>query len=152
MWLIIGYGNLLRQDDGVGYRVAEMLATQLDPQRARVLAVHQLTPELVLDLAAEDVEQVLFIDARRNQAGPLLLCKLNPAAAQGQCGHQLAPDLLLYMTHTLYQRSPRGWLLSLAAEEMAMGENFSRTARSATGAAAILVKKILAKTSKVVTK
>lgn len=148
MWLIIGYGNLLRQDDGAGYWVAEQLATQLNPPQAvRVLAVHQLTPELALELAAEDVKRVLFIDARRNQIKSLAMRKVDPATGlMGSCGHQLAPELLLHMTQTLYQRSPQGWLLTLAAQQLDMGEMFSATAQSAVTQALTLVKKILLST------
>lgn len=149
MWLIIGYGNSLRQDDGAGYRVAEILATKLvprqSPQEIRVLAVHQLTPELALELAAEDVERVLFIDARRGQNKPLIMRKLDPATALGSCGHHLAPELLLHMTRALYRRSPHGWLLTLAAQQLDIGDMFSRAAQSATTTALIMIENLLGK-------
>ncbi len=156
MWLIIGYGNLLRQDDGAGYRLAQTLATHLAPRPlsrdVRILAVHQLTPELALELAAEDVARVLFIDARRGQSKLLTLSKLDPAGAKGSCGHQLAPELLLYMAQTLYHRSPQGWLLTLAAQQMDMGDMFSAKAQAATTVALSLVDKILVKATKVAAK
>jgi hydrogenase maturation protease len=157
MWLIVGYGNRLRQDDGVGYRVVEILATKFMPRqssrRIRVLAVHQLTPELALELAAEDVERVLFVDARRSQDKPLIMRKLDPAAPlAGSCGHHLAPELLLHMTRALYHRSPQGWLLTLATQQLEMGETFSKTAQSAITAALVMVEKILDKASKAATK
>jgi len=152
MWLIIGYGNLLRQDDGAGYRAAEMLAKQLDPRSARMLAVHQLTPELALELAAEDVQRVLFIDARRGQNQPLIMRKLDPAVAKGSCGHQLAPELLLHMAHALYHRSPQSWFLTLAAQQVDMGEVFSAKAQSAIAAALSLVENLIAKTTKLAAK
>lgn len=152
MWLIIGYGNPLRQDDGAGYRVAEILATKLvprhSPQDLRVLAVHQLTPELALELAAKDVWRVLFIDARRGQNKPLIMRKLDPAAAPGSCGHQLAPELLLHMTCALYRRSPHGWLLTLAAQQLDIGDMFSRAAQSAAMTAVIMIESLLGKTKK----
>lgn len=135
MWLIIGYGNILREDDGAGYRVAEILSTQLDPEQARALAVHQLTPELVLDLAAAEVSRVLFVDARRGQSEPLVMEKLKPAATAGSCGHQLTPELLLSMAQSLYRRQLPGWLLTLTAEQMAVGETLSPAASAAVVAA-----------------
>jgi Ni,Fe-hydrogenase maturation factor len=59
--LVIGYGNTLRRDDGVGVRAAELIAADPRLAHARVLAVHQLTPELALDIGA--VSLVIFVDA-----------------------------------------------------------------------------------------
>ncbi len=148
MWLIIGYGNRLRQDDGAGYRLAEILSAQLDPQRARVLAVHQLTPELVLELAAEEVSRVLFVDARRGQDKPLVMEKLQTVKAMGSCGHQMAPELLLHMAQSLYQRALPGWLLTLEAEQMTVGETFSLATRAATASAAIMIESMFTDTAK----
>lgn len=148
MWLIIGYGNRLRQDDGAGYRLAEILSAQLEPQQARVLAVHQLTPELVLELAAKEVSRVLFVDACRGQEKPLVMAKLDPARATGSCGHQLAPELLLHMAQSLYRLTLPGWLLTLAAEQMAVGESISPATRAATASAVIMIESMFANPSK----
>jgi hypothetical protein len=58
--LVIGYGNTLRGDDGVGYQVAETVAEWQLPQ-VRSIAVHQLLPELAADIA--EVDLVIFVDA-----------------------------------------------------------------------------------------
>ncbi|MFM7313194.1 MAG: hypothetical protein ACKO0M_08520 [Cyanobium sp.] len=57
--LVIGIGNRLRGDDGVGFWLAERAEGLQLP--VKVKAVHQLTPELVDDLAG--AARVLFIDA-----------------------------------------------------------------------------------------
>lgn len=59
--LVIGYGNTLRRDDGVGVRAAELLASDPRLVGARVLACHQLTPELALDVG--EASLVVFVDA-----------------------------------------------------------------------------------------
>lgn len=143
-WLIIGYGNILREDDGAGFHLVTSLATDVSPHLARVLAVHQLTPELALELAAKDVDRVLFVDAQRKQDKPFVMRQLDPLAAAGSCGHQLTPDLLLYMTHSLYQYTPKGWLLTLAAQQMGVGDSLSKTVQSALSGADTLIKKLLA--------
>nr|MDQ2730551.1 hydrogenase maturation protease [Armatimonadota bacterium] len=59
--LVIGYGNPLRRDDGLGPMAAQRLAALADPLRVQVLTPYQLSPEL-----AEPISQarfVLFIDA-----------------------------------------------------------------------------------------
>ncbi len=58
---MIGYGNTLRSDDGVGPRVAMAVASWGWPG-LKAIAVHQLTPELAEPLAA--AELAIFVDAR----------------------------------------------------------------------------------------
>jgi hypothetical protein len=58
--LVVGYGNTLRGDDGIGYRVAEAVAKWQLPQ-VRSIAVAQLLPELAADIG--EVEIVMFVDA-----------------------------------------------------------------------------------------
>jgi len=59
--LVIGYGNTLRRDDGVGVRAAEMMAADSRFADVEVLTVYQLTPELSLDIATASL--VVFVDA-----------------------------------------------------------------------------------------
>jgi hydrogenase maturation protease len=62
--LIVGYGNPLRGDDGLGWHAAEALRAALP--EAEILAVHQLTPELAED--ASRAELVIFLDAAETGA------------------------------------------------------------------------------------
>ena len=74
--LIIGYGNTLRRDDGVGPKVAEAVAALALPG-VRALAYPLLTPEL-----AEAVSQarvVIFVDAAVDAPRGVQLRKLAPA-------------------------------------------------------------------------
>ena len=57
--LIIGYGNTLRGDDGVGYKIAEIIE-QWNINNITSLAVHQLTPDLAENIAQADT--VIFVD------------------------------------------------------------------------------------------
>lgn len=69
--LIIGYGNTLRGDDGVGYRIAEIFEQEEDGLEShyseesrhtvRSHPCHQLTPDLAAELAQAD--RVIFVDA-----------------------------------------------------------------------------------------
>jgi Ni,Fe-hydrogenase maturation factor len=59
--LVIGYGNTLRSDDGVGWHAAALLAGDRRLAGAEILAVHQLTPELALDFSRASL--VILIDA-----------------------------------------------------------------------------------------
>jgi hydrogenase maturation protease len=143
MWLVLGYGNLMRGDDGLGYRLAERLAGQVDGKSARIRALHQLAPELTLELAASDIERVLFMDARRGQPEIFRMGKIEPQAGVGRCGHQLSPALLLGMTAELYGRRPRAWLLTLPAADLGFGMRLSEVAQSALGVAQRRVRALL---------
>ena len=52
---VVGYGNPLRGDDGVGQEVAQVLARQRHHLPALagtdVMSTHQLVPEMALDLS-----------------------------------------------------------------------------------------------------
>ncbi|MBB5021658.1 hydrogenase maturation protease [Desulfurispira natronophila] len=122
MWLIIGYGNLLRGDDGLGCLLARRLASYLPPDRAHVIATHQLTPELALEMAEPHIHRVLFMDARRNQSSILTYDELSADPGVGSPGHQLQPSALLGITATLYDRADlRGWLLGLRGINFELG-------------------------------
>ena len=58
--LVIGYGNELRGDDGIGPRVAEAIAAAHHPG-VRVVSCFQLVPELAADLAKARL--AVFVDA-----------------------------------------------------------------------------------------
>lgn len=61
--LVIGFGNTLRRDDGVGAVAAELLADdpRLSGNDVEVQARYQLLPEMALDIGAASL--VVFIDA-----------------------------------------------------------------------------------------
>ena len=128
MWLIIGYGNRLRGDDGAGPLLAEKLAGHFSAEQAKVIISHQLTPELALEIAAPEIQQVLFIDAKRQQAVASAITPLSPDATVS-CGHQMPPQLLLQLAAQLYQRPCAGWLLTIAGQQFAFTEQLSDYAK-----------------------
>ena len=58
--LVIGYGNELRRDDGLGPNVARRIAAA-NYAHVRVLTCFQLVPELAADLA--ETPMAIFMDA-----------------------------------------------------------------------------------------
>ena len=102
--LVIGIGNSLRQDDGLGLVVASQASG------AAVRLVHQLTPELAERLVGPS--RVLFIDGWLAPAGRRQP-RLRPLVAAG-CGggsHGLSPALLLTLALGLYGVRPAAALL-----------------------------------------
>lgn len=135
--LVIGIGNSLRQDDGVGWHLAEALAAGVEAgalAELEVLAVQQLTPELVEPIAAAGA--VVVVDAVITAAGagpaglePLRLEPLHPAGASGPAPltHHATPGALLALAMALHGTCPPAWqlLIPIAATATGFGEELS---------------------------
>jgi hydrogenase maturation protease len=105
--LVIGIGNSLRGDDGVGALLAEQVGGR---------SVQQLTPELAAELA--ELETVLFIDAWLAPAGAaprIAAISLAAGAAGAPDSHRLEPAQLLAISQALYGRAPAAHLLQVPA-------------------------------------
>ncbi len=131
--LVIGYGNTLRSDDGVGQVVAETIADwQL--QGVRSLAVHQLTPELAADIAT--VQQVIFVDAIAAEADSTVQVQRLAADASSQLGgHYQSPRSLLRLAHQLYAAAPIAYQILIPAVNFDFGEALSPLTEAATATA-----------------
>jgi hydrogenase maturation protease len=122
--LVVGYGNELRGDDAVGPLAARTVASW-GLEGVRCLAVHQLTPELVEELA--EAEKAIFIDARLGTGGTRV--EELSAAGQAPGGHVSDPGGLLALCRVLHERAPKAWLVTVAAENLEAGETLSGGAR-----------------------
>jgi hydrogenase maturation protease len=132
MDLVIGIGNPLRGDDGVGALVAAQarsLAAGANRSRLNVLVVQQLTPERVLDL--QRVDRVLFVDACLQASAPSLqpLAVAPPDALAQGLSHRLEPAELLALTALLGGRAPAATLLRLPVHALDHGQGLSPQAR-----------------------
>ena len=121
--LIVGYGNPLRCDDGVGWRAAEALSRSLPFPEIEIVIRHQLTPELADNLRYADL--VFFIDAAHDGQPGELTCE--PLTLQpGIIGsHQLSPARLLALAQQLYGATPRAFAVSLCGECFDHGSTLS---------------------------
>jgi hydrogenase maturation protease len=123
--LVIGYGNTLRGDDGVGYQIAETVSQWQIPQ-VRSIASHQLLPELAAAMA--DVNIVMFIDAIAS-IDPLTpnidITHLAPDYDATFSTHIMTPQLLLSLTQRLYSKTPDAYLLTISAIDFKLGNTLS---------------------------
>src|SRR5689334_21377694 len=118
--LLIGYGNTLRSDDGVGPRIAIDAASWGLP-RLETIAVPQLTPELAELLAS--AELVIFVDARQAEIGAAVEVSLLEAANLVEAlAHASDPRWLLALTKAAYGHRPRAWLVTVPAVDFSLGE------------------------------
>jgi hydrogenase maturation protease len=129
--LIIGYGNPLREDDGVGWYVADRVAERLG-DAVKVLRLHQLTPDLAADLAAVDF--VVFVDARVDAEGEpargVVAEPVKPADSPAR-SHYCAPGTLLATASLLFGRAPVAWLVSVPAHALGFAESLTPATRAA---------------------
>ena len=126
--LIIGWGNPLRGDDGLGWHAATRLAEDGRLAGATVLRRHQLTPELAQDVAAAN--RVVLVDAgvERGPPGTVTVTPVEPERA-GRAGpplsHHLDPGALAALSQRLYGRVPPMLLVRVAAASFEAGEGLS---------------------------
>jgi hydrogenase maturation protease len=125
--LVIGYGNELRGDDGVGPFVAGTIERKHLPG-VRTLVLPQLLPELAPEIA--DAKGVIFVDAAREGLPHFAVSRLEPAEASPLMTHALDPPALLAIAQVLYGRAPDAWLVTVAANDFEPGAEISRDARS----------------------
>ena len=123
--LVIGYGNPLRGDDGLGWRVAERLAERLPADQVEILTCQQLTPELAATLSRASF--VLFIDASvQEPPGTFRLQSVQPAQLTPTTfSHHLTPGQLLTLSQQLYAAAPAAQLLSVGGLEFGAQEQLS---------------------------
>ena len=129
--LVIGYGNVLRSDDGVGWHAAALLADDPRVAGVEVLAVHQLTPELALDISRASL--VILVDAAADvQAGLISVQALGPeddaGAGEGGIGaasHHVGPAELVAVARELYAAAPKVLVMRIGVADMELGEALS---------------------------
>jgi hydrogenase maturation protease len=155
--LVIGYGNALRTDDGVGWHAARLLAG--DPRLAGVVVVaeHQLVPELAFDLSLASL--VVLLDAStETPAGTVTVRSMaqpdgaasgadtGPARAgqaPGASSHHVDPELLLALARELYGRAPEAVVVSVGVAEMGLGEGLTPAVEAALPAVADIVARLV---------
>jgi hydrogenase maturation protease len=125
--LIIGYGNPLRGDDGVGWEIASRLAAIIPNGAAQIITVHQLVPELAEPVS--EAELVVFIDASQSGDPGTWRCdEVKRRVLPGDLlGHHFDACDLLACSRALFGASPRAFVVSLAAESFEFQDKLTPT-------------------------
>ncbi|MCF7827826.1 MAG: hydrogenase maturation protease [Candidatus Marinimicrobia bacterium] len=128
--LVIGYGNTLREDDGIGPRPAELLEERLcDSDDVRILTVHQLLPEHAAEIA--ESEYVIFIDASETgEPGDISGVDVSLSPSTLPMTHAPSPGLLLSMARDHFGARPRATLFTLTGSSFGFREGLSETVTS----------------------
>jgi hydrogenase maturation protease len=121
--LIVGYGNPLCGDDGVGWEVVKRLQETIDlGSDVQLETCHQLMPELAEPVSR--ARRVLFIDATiAGPAGYIECSDLVPAGCRmpSALNHRLDPPELLALAKALYGSCPPARLWTVAGADFNPG-------------------------------
>jgi len=131
--LVIGYGNPLRGDDGVGCLVAEEVAKHLfDPEsKVKIVACHQLNPELAEAVA--ETRAVIFVDAAVDLVpGEVKVTSVTPDRfSPASITHQMKPAALLATASELFGQAPPAKTVAIGAMSFDMGMQLTPPVRGA---------------------
>lgn len=131
--LVIGYGNPLRQDDGVGWHVALALAEDPRANGLHVLTVHQLTPDLAHDLHTASL--AVLIDAAVGEtAGHIRVTRLASAVARDwptasgdstALSHHSTPQSIATLAREVYGFAPPLALVGVGGLSFGIGDRLT---------------------------
>ena len=111
--------------NGAGWHAATRLAADPRLAGARVLARHQLTPELATDIASASL--VVLVDTSVDGApGSVAVRSIQPRQDSPlPWSHHLDPAALAGLAHALYDHVPPIVLISVAGAAFAHGDRLS---------------------------
>lgn len=149
--LILGIGNLDRQDDGVAWHILVALAAQLKQQvpaspeedfeeaNPQLLFVLQLTPDLAEMIAGYDA--VCFVDAHTSEIqAELQKLELEPKYQRSPFTHHLTPETCLALSESLYHSVPQSILVSVKGYRFDFSNQLSpQTAKLAVEATNVIL-------------
>lgn len=135
-FLVIGYGNTLRGDDGVGPRVAEAVEA-LHLPGVRTLVCQQLSPEHADPISLADT--VIFVDAAVDAPNEVQFRRLEPNDTPQLMAHAADPRTMLALSRDVFGHVPQAWWLTIPVEKMEFSEDLTPAAQQGRAEA---VKKI----------
>lgn len=117
--LVIGYGNTLRGDDGVGPRVADAVEALRLPG-VHTLSCQQLSPEHAVPISL--AETVIFVDAAVDARKEVQFRPLEPQDTSQLMAHAADPRTMLALSRDVFGHVPHAWWLTIPAEKMEFSE------------------------------
>ncbi len=141
--LVLGYGNVDRGDDSIGYYVVNQLArrfghldvepySELPETLTDTIDVYfqrQLVPEMAEIVA--DYDRVIFVDAHTGVYNEeVRVVDLTPGYSQSPLTHHLTAESLLALTEVMFGRAPRGVLCSARGYEFDFTNELSEGSRT----------------------
>ena len=120
--LVVGIGNSLRSDDGVGPVVADAIQKKNFPD-TDVQVTLQLNVEWIDEF--ERYDQVFLVDASEGTAGVQLVPVSAGRDVEGSSSHHCRPDLLLALMQQFHQKTPTIHVCTIQGENFELGDTLS---------------------------
>lgn len=133
--LVIGYGNLLRGDDGVGRHVAGALESSLP--EGSVVSIHQLTPEWAESIS--HVRLVVFVDAAVGEIPGEVRCLRLIPGARRPGSHELTAEGILSMAADLFGRYPDAYIVTITGGSFELSDALTAPVADSMSIAARIV-------------
>lgn len=125
--LVLGYGNPLRGDDGVGWIAASTLNNQIDNSQVIIETCHQLTPELAEQFSEVDILILVDADAQ-GTPGEVKVRQVTPSDPFHEpINHFSKPETILSMAKELYGKVPKAYIASITGVTFELSESLSPT-------------------------
>jgi len=108
--VIIGYGNLGRQDDGLGFMMAEGI---------EALGLPFVTSEADMQLQIEDAATIsehdiaVFVDAEIDGPEPFSVKQIKPSLEISFTSHSVTPESILAICEDHLKHTPQAWLVGI---------------------------------------
>jgi len=129
-WLIYGYGNPGRMDDGLGNCFVEEMQAWLSQH-----GMENIDTESNYQLNIEDAEKIssyeriIFVDASQEVIDNYAFTKVNPGNARVEFTmHAISPAYVQYLCEDLFKKKPDTYLLHIKGYKWDFKEELSETA------------------------
>ena len=109
-FLILAWGNVARQDDGLGPAVAAEAERWALPD-VRISVDYQLHVEDAH--AISEADRVIFVDASTTGDDPFRWERVEPVEEISFSSHSIQPPSLLGLSRTCFGVAPEAWLLAI---------------------------------------
>jgi hydrogenase maturation protease len=137
--LVIGYGNTLRADDGVGPRVAEAVEA-LQLPGVCTMTCQQLSPEHADPISR--AETVVFVDAAVDAPKEVQLRPLEPGNSSQLMAHAADPRTMLALARDVFGHTPKAWWLTIPAVTLEFSETLSPEAERGCAEAVLKIQSL----------
>ncbi len=134
--LVIGIGNPLRCDDGVGPYVADCIEAK-GIKRVKVWVTQQLYVEDVESML--EFERIILVDASTD--GPPLDFRQVESSEGGalSSSHHLSAEMLINLARSIYHKDPRIQLCSIRGNRFEVGDQISPDVLTCAKEAVLLI-------------
>jgi len=126
--ILFGIGNYGREDDGLGWLFLDKIEKSL-PDNYDIEYRYQLQVEDAE--IAQNYDRVIFIDAHMsNFKKGFVWEKCTSKPSDTYTSHELNAESILYLTHTIYNKQPKAYILGITGTSYQLTIGLTKTAEN----------------------